>query len=36
MDFLLELKEVKKEFNNNQNYLNAIKEKLILIALING
>jgi deoxyribodipyrimidine photo-lyase len=27
MDFLLELKEVKKEFNNNQNYLNAIKGK---------
>ena len=26
-DFLLELKEVKKEFNNNQNYLNAIKGK---------
>jgi deoxyribodipyrimidine photo-lyase len=22
-DFLIELKEVKKEFNNNQNYLNA-------------
>ncbi|MDC3385039.1 DNA photolyase [Candidatus Pelagibacter sp.] len=27
MDFLLELKEVKKEFNNNQNYLNAIEGK---------
>jgi len=26
-DFLIELKEVKKEFNNNQNYLNAIKGK---------
>ena len=26
-DFLLELKEVKNEFNNNQNYLNAIKGK---------
>jgi deoxyribodipyrimidine photo-lyase len=26
-DFLLELKEVKKEFNNNQNYLNAIEGK---------
>jgi deoxyribodipyrimidine photo-lyase len=27
IDFLLELKEVKKEFNNNQNYLNAIEGK---------
>jgi len=27
MDFLLELKEVKKEFNNNQNYLNAVEGK---------
>jgi deoxyribodipyrimidine photo-lyase len=27
MDFLLELKEVKKEFNKNQNYLNAIEGK---------
>jgi deoxyribodipyrimidine photo-lyase len=27
VDFLLELKEVKKEFNNNQNYLNAIEGK---------
>jgi deoxyribodipyrimidine photo-lyase len=26
-DFLIELKEVKKEFNNNQNYLNAIEGK---------
>ena len=26
-DFLLELKEVKKEFNNNQNYLNAVEGK---------
>jgi deoxyribodipyrimidine photo-lyase len=26
-DFLIELKDVKKEFNNNQNYLNAIKGK---------
>ena len=26
-DFLLELKEVKKEFNNNQNYLNDIEGK---------
>ena len=26
-DFLIELKEVKIEFNNNQNYLNAIKGK---------
>jgi deoxyribodipyrimidine photo-lyase len=26
-DFLIELKEVKKEFNNNQNYLNAVEGK---------
>jgi deoxyribodipyrimidine photo-lyase len=26
-DYLIELKEVKKEFNNNQNYLNAIEGK---------
>jgi deoxyribodipyrimidine photo-lyase len=26
-DFLIELKKVKKEFNNNQNYLNAIEGK---------